>query len=194
MSIKVEDRLCHDDRYGKHQRIQVFREKEIFPDESYYITEERSDFMQQRSLFYKQMPPGEVFPAVPITQIAFHLVGLALEIRIVVGFHPVATLDVAPQPFDAIQHLALLQSMDVFVVFLHLAHLSLVASGKDDAENVGGIETAEREIFIVDDLHPVQEYYPGSGSVNSNGFQSGSNFSSFATRARMICFDSSLLP
>ena len=118
--------------------------------------------MQQRSLFYKQMPPGEVFPAVPITQIAFHLVGLALEIRIVVGFHPVATLDVAPQPFDAIpqretdvQHLALLQSMDVFVVFLHLAHLSLVASGKDDAENVGGIETAEREIFIVDDLHPV---------------------------------------
>jgi hypothetical protein len=44
------------------------------------------------------------------------------------------------------------------VIFVHLAHLPFVASRKDDAEDVGSIETTEREVFVIDDFHPIQAY------------------------------------
>ena len=95
-----------------------------------------------------------------VCQIALHRVGLLLEIQFTIGLHAVPTLGKAPQPLDAVperepqeQHLALLQGVDVFVVLINLAHPSLVAPAEDDAEEVRGKETAEGEIFVIDNFH-----------------------------------------
>jgi hypothetical protein len=77
-----------------------------------------------------------------------------------IGLHEVATLRVAPQPFYGIpqrkpqkQHFALLQGVDEFVVLGDLTDPSLVTPAKDDSEDIRGIETAEREKFIIDNFH-----------------------------------------
>ena len=99
--------------------------------------------MQQRTLRHEHHP-REGFPVVAIIQVALHHVSLALEIQVVIGLHPVATLDIAPEPFDGIpqhkpqeQHFALLQGVDVFVILVDLTQPSLVASAKDDSEDIG---------------------------------------------------------
>jgi hypothetical protein len=78
----------------------------------------------------------------------------------VVGFHPVATLNIPPQPFYAVpqrkpqkQHFALLQGVDVFVVLRRLTDPSLVAPAEDDAKDIRSKKTAEWEIFIIDYPH-----------------------------------------
>ena len=101
-----------------------------------------------------------MLPVVAILQVALHLIGLAFEIQVMIGPHPVAAFGITPQPFYAVpqresheQHLALLQGVDVFVVLVYLAQPSLVAPAEDDAEDVRGQEAAKREIPVIDDLH-----------------------------------------
>ena len=92
-----------------------------------------------------------------IVEVTLHQVGFALEIEVVVGFHKVSTLGIAPQPLYAVpeektheQHLALLEGVNIFMIFLHLIQPPFVATTKDQAEDICSIKTAKGEIFVVD--------------------------------------------
>ena len=92
-----------------------------------------------------------------IVEVTLHQVGFTLEIEVVVGFHKVMALGIAPQPLYAVpeektheQHLALLEGVNIFMIFLHLIQPPFVASTKDQAEDISSIETAKGEIFVVD--------------------------------------------
>lgn len=152
--------MCNDDQYGQHQGEYIFSPQEIFLDDPSDVPYKLTNLMQHRVLGYKHVPPGKMFPVVTILQVALHSVRLAFKVHVAIGFHTVATLGVPPQPFYAVpkrkpqkQHLALLQGVDVFVIFIYFTQSSLVASAKDDSKDIRGKKTAEWDVFIIDYFH-----------------------------------------